>query len=172
MRLARWTSQGIGLELTKELAKTDTNTVIATCRAPERAAALASLAAAHVNLHAVALRVLSDASVQSALAAAQPILSERGVDYVNNNTGTVHVVGALRVFRAFLPRVRAGNSKVVMNVNSVCGSIGCDVGPVDAAYKALQMYAMVKQHPDLVIFAFEPAISTCVRRLTASPRFM
>ncbi|EJD37562.1 NAD(P)-binding protein [Auricularia subglabra TFB-10046 SS5] len=91
--LVTGTSQGIGLELTKQLAKNDANTVIATCRAPARATGLAGLAAARVNVHIVALDVLSNASVHSALSAAQTILGERGVDYLINNAGIGHRVG-------------------------------------------------------------------------------
>lgn len=172
------TSRGIGLELVRQLAAKAGNTVIATCRNPDRAPALAQIAGVHV----VALDITSEESVRAAFEKTQTILgADGGIEYLINNAGigggdtvedttpeelhrqfNTHVVGPLQVFRAFLPLVRKGTRKVVVNVTSGLASIGLDLGAKGASYSiakaGLNMltYKMSKQYPDLTIFLLDP----------------
>ncbi|EJD34105.1 C-signal [Auricularia subglabra TFB-10046 SS5] len=172
------TSRGIGLELARQLAATSGNTVIATCRNPAGAAALSQIAGVHV----VALDITSEESVRAAFAKTEAILgADGGIDYLINNAGigggdtvedttpeelhrqlTTHVVGPLLVFRAFLPLVRKGSRKVVVNVTSGLASIGLDLGPKGASYSIAKAgmnmltYKMSKQYSDLTIFLLDP----------------
>lgn len=75
----------------RQLASKDAaNTVIATRRSPASATALTELAAAHPNLHVVALDVLSEDSVAAAVASVKVILGpSAGIDYLINNAGIV-----------------------------------------------------------------------------------
>ncbi|EJD50083.1 NAD(P)-binding protein [Auricularia subglabra TFB-10046 SS5] len=175
------TSRGIGLELTKQLAANEVNTIVASCRSPASAIQLSELASKHKNVHIVALDVLKKETMRDAFEKTQAIVGLNGVDYLINNAGIAHadtaadvmpddlglafrthVIGMLLVFRTFLPLVRAGARKVVVNVSSGLGSIGCDLGARYSSYgiakAGLNMltYKMEKQYPELIIFPFTP----------------
>jgi len=82
-------NRGIGLEITRQaLARGDN--VIAACRAPDKAAALDELAAAHSDaLTIIGLEARTEASVQAAAAMTTPL------DLVVANAGTMNARGGL-----------------------------------------------------------------------------
>lgn len=85
-------SRGIGLELVKQLLQSPSNTIIAACRTPSKAADLQALAQqAKGRLHLVALDVNKKDSIITAAAevAQLPGIAEKGIDYLVNNAGVV-----------------------------------------------------------------------------------
>ena len=130
-------NRGIGLEFVRQLlARGDT--VEATCRDPELASELSSLASDRLRIHKV--DVTSDADV-AALATA---LGDAAIDLVLNVAGSyggtkqslraldladvmktydTNAVGALRISLALLPHVRRGAGKKLVHVTSGMGSI-------------------------------------------------
>lgn len=136
-------NRGLGLALATQLVGRG-NTVIATCREPEAAAALQALEPAW-------LFPLDVSSAESIDAFAGALVAEgQGVDVLINNAGIdatslgigddergvldlapeillreVHInaVGPLLLTRALLPRLREGTRPLVMNVSSQLGSM-------------------------------------------------
>ena len=87
------TSRGIGLEMTKQLLKTPTNTVIAACRNPSKADALRTLAdGAKGKLQIVALDVLDRESIRKCAEEVAGIVGDKGIDYLVNNAGVVRTL--------------------------------------------------------------------------------
>ena len=87
--LVQGASRGIGLEFVRQLlAEPSIGRVVATCRAPERAAELATLAAGERRLHVVALDVADEESIARA-AAATAGLTDR-LHLVVNCAGILH----------------------------------------------------------------------------------
>ncbi|KZV78631.1 NAD(P)-binding protein [Exidia glandulosa HHB12029] len=181
-------SRGIGLELTRQLAANGVNTVFATCRNPASATALSELAKSHGNVHIVLLDVDDDATVQAAAETVSRLLSAlglqgNGIDYLSlaDELDSVkadtmiamfntHVVGAYRLYHAFMHLIRLSERKAVINVSSPLGSLL--VGALDnpalefgahfpsycCAKAGLNMLTrkIAKGHPDFIIFAFGP----------------
>ncbi|KZV79223.1 NAD(P)-binding protein [Exidia glandulosa HHB12029] len=184
--LVTGTSRGIGLELATQLAADSGNTVFASCRKPDTASTLNDLAKSYTNLHVVALDVDDESSARAAAEAVKTILpAGAGIDYLINNAGwavsgsvenidleviagtfNTHVLGALRVFRAFLPLLKAGNRKVVVQVSSELGSlelvndprVGARSPSYSIAKVGLNMLTrkIAKQYPEFIVFAFAP----------------
>ncbi|KZP18163.1 sniffer [Athelia psychrophila] len=177
------TSQGIGLEIVKQLIAVSSHTVFAGCRNPDSAADLQALkTSAKGILHIVTLDVDSQESIQNAADATKALLGDRGVDYLINNaaisegfdtafnmsaaglmrTFQTNVAGPAQVTRAMLPLVERGNRKVVVNISSTAGTFGKDLGPIVASYSvtkaALNMLTLkqASERPDLIIFAVDP----------------
>jgi NAD(P)-dependent dehydrogenase (short-subunit alcohol dehydrogenase family) len=133
-------NRGIGLELARQLAAREA-VVEATARRPEAAEDLGALAACsggHVRVHAC--DVSSDQSVERFAAGLKGV----PVDVLINNAGSppvrdgigaiepgdnlletldVNAVGALRVARALLPNLRAGEGKRIIHLGSLMGSL-------------------------------------------------
>ncbi|KZV90294.1 NAD(P)-binding protein [Exidia glandulosa HHB12029] len=179
-------SRGIGFELAKQLAANSANTVFATCRKPDAANSLNELAKSHKNVHVVALDVDDEASAAAAAETVKSALpAGAGIDYLINNAGwgvrvsfeeeeiatiaavfNTHVLGALRVFRAFLPLLKLGTRKVVVSVSSELGSlayvddprVGSAFPSYSIAKTGLNMLTrkIAKQYPDFIVFAFAP----------------
>ena len=81
-------SRGIGLEMTRQLLQSPTNTVLAACRTPSNAVALQDLAKeAAGTLHVLKLDVNSTDSIRAAADEAAKILGNTGIDYIVNNAG-------------------------------------------------------------------------------------
>ncbi|KAI0703668.1 NAD-P-binding protein [Cerioporus squamosus] len=127
------TSRGIGLEMTRQLLQTPSNTVIAACRNPSKADALRALA--NSKLHIVAIDVIDRESVRKC--------AEEGIDYLVNNAGVIlggmdtaydmdmdvlqqtfltNVVGPAYVTQCLIPLVEKSRRKVVLNISSAVGS--------------------------------------------------
>jgi len=148
-------NRGLGLEFARQYAADGWN-VIATARNPDGADELESL-----SVEALALDVADAASVD-ALATA---LEGRPIDLLINNAGifprvrgieeidfddygrtlVVNSVGPVRVTRALLPNLRAGEMKTVVNITSRLGSIALTDNGVFYGYReskaALNMFS-------------------------------
>jgi NAD(P)-dependent dehydrogenase (short-subunit alcohol dehydrogenase family) len=132
-------NRGIGLELTRQLLERG-DSVVATARDPEHADALKSLHQRFGDrLWLVRLDVSSDGSAAELVKA----LPDGPLDGLINNAGTLgkmatfseldlddavrtfqtNALGALRVTRALLPRLRQGSTKRVLNVSTGMGSV-------------------------------------------------
>lgn len=133
-------NRGLGLEFARQYAA-DGWQVVATCRHPERAEALAAL---RVEMHR-----LDVADGGAAAGLAQGALRNRRFDVLLNNAGVygdgpqafgsldpvewervlrVNVIAPLKVAEAFLPHVLAGQRKLMAFVSSRMGSIGDNSG--------------------------------------------
>jgi len=132
--------RGLGIEFVRQYAARG-DTVIATCRSPERASELRALAARHANVTIEKLDVTSDAEVR-ALAAQY---RGRPIDILVNNAGVlgangeqslgslgrrhfhevmdVNAYGPLAVSQAFLDSVLAGSGRKIVALTSGLGSI-------------------------------------------------
>ncbi|PCH39148.1 NAD(P)-binding protein [Wolfiporia cocos MD-104 SS10] len=177
------TSRGIGLELVRQLVTSPSNTVVATCRDPARAAGLQALKAnAKGALHIVALDVSDEASIHSSVAPVVEILGERGLDYLYNNaainegndsafefsyerllaTLSANVAGPALLAQVYLPLLEKGHRKVIVNMTSGLASISLDFGGKNATYSvsktALNMltYKQAKARPDLIAYVIDP----------------
>ncbi len=132
-------NRGIGLELCRQLLAGG-KIVEAACREPHRAVELRALPTRPgAELHIHACDVVSDESV----AAFAKGLAEGGVDVLINNAGAlgkmealeeldladvrntfdVNALGAIRVTRALLPRLRQGRGRKILHVSTKMASI-------------------------------------------------
>ena len=130
-------SRGIGLELTRRLSANG-HTVLATCRDPDHAEALRTLAAGG-NIEILPLDVADAASV----AALAETVGDRTVDVLINNAGiigrkpqsttemdfdglaealSVNTLAPLRVAQALLPAIRRSSSGRIVTISSKMGS--------------------------------------------------
>jgi len=133
-------SRGIGFEMARQYAERGWN-VIATCRTPATAAALAELSAGYSNLVVLELDVTDNAEMD-ALGAQ---LTGVPIDILLNNAGilggndrqkfgtfdyaafddvmAVNVKGPIRMVEVFVDNVAASEQKKIMNISSSVGSI-------------------------------------------------
>ncbi|RPD56614.1 C-factor [Lentinus tigrinus ALCF2SS1-7] len=138
------TSRGIGLEMTRQLLQTPSNTVVASCRNPSKADALRALAGvAQGKLHIVALDVVDFESIRKCAQEVSAIVGDTGIDYLVNNAGVAsggpdtaydmdmdvlqrtfltNVVGPAYITQCFIPLVETSRRKVVLNISSGLGS--------------------------------------------------
>ncbi|KAI0718148.1 NAD-P-binding protein [Cerioporus squamosus] len=143
------TSRGIGLEMTRQLLSSPTNTVIAACRNPSKAEALRALAgSAKGKLHIVTLDVLDRESIRKCSEEVATIVGDKGIDYLVNNAGVAsggmdtaydmdmdvlqqtfltNVVGPACITQCFIPLVQKSRKKVVLNISSALGSNALDI---------------------------------------------
>lgn len=142
-------SRGLGLAFVKELVEGEhasVRLVIATSRNPQAPAALqAIIDSAPDRVKHVSLDVTDQASINEAVKTVQDILGKSGLDVLINNAGitkvdvgrtngmtsenllnilTTNVVAVHNVTQGFLPLLKAGTSKKVINITSTLGSIG------------------------------------------------
>ena len=136
-------NRGIGLALVQEYV-TRGDTVLATCRAPEKAEALHGLAAEHDTLlHVLQLDVTDETSVRAACEGAAAVAP--AVDLLLNNAGVggmdtgsaletlelerfhdtfeTNSLGPIRVTRGMLPLLKQGAAARVVNISSGAGHI-------------------------------------------------
>ncbi|KAK2718285.1 C-signal-like isoform X4 [Artemia franciscana] len=176
-------SRGIGLGLVKEYVKNGYK-VVATCRDPETASDLKSTLAETNQPSAIALDVASDDSIFKAAEEVSKIVDS--IDILINNAGvaaknhpndpaigvdredalrvySTNVIGPLKVTEAFLPLLRKGNEKKVVNISSSSGSIaGATPSFVITTYcaskAALNMVTRYQafELKDLIVVAIEP----------------
>ncbi|KAI8978296.1 NAD-P-binding protein [Trametes punicea] len=176
-------SRGIGLGLTKELLKNPANFIIATCRNPEKAAALHALkGTAKGTLHVLKLDVDDLEDIRQSVEQVAQILGDRGLDYLVNNAAvnqkidtafTMDVDGWGAVFKTnvvapalmaqvFLPLVEKSTKKTIINVSSSLGACGYGYGELWSSYAitktALNMltYKQRAERPDLMIVSVCP----------------
>ena len=139
-------NRGLGLEFARQLSSRG-DRVIATARDLEAATELAAL-----DVETFALDVADAASVERFGKAMAGV----SIDVLLNNAGVgvlskpfesldfaemeeffaINTVGALRVFRALLPGLRAGSGKKVVNMTSRMGSIGDNTSGAAYSYRA------------------------------------
>jgi len=165
----------------KQLTRSASNTVFATCRDPNAAAELKEIEPLG-KLHILQLDVTSEESVTSAAHKVSEILGPEGaIDYLLNNAGnggtddvfsmdsatlmdqiSTHVIGPLLVTNAFIGHVERSTRKVVANMTSGLGSIALDIGKGGASYciaKCAQNMLTHKQSnakPDVAFLALSP----------------
>ena len=144
-------NRGVGLELSKRYAAAG-NKVLACCRAPDDAAALAELAAGNDNVTVLGVHV-SDGNSVAALAAQ---LGDTPIDILLNNAGTpgpapqdqsalnmdydgwmetfaVNTMAPLRMIQALHRNLKAGTNARAITVTSQMGAISLNM-PVMYAY--------------------------------------
>lgn len=136
-------NRGLGLEFTRQWAAAGRR-VFATCRDPDRAEALRSLAAEHPDrVTMVPCDVADEASVRDA--ARTVAEAADGLELVLNNAGVggwrggieeldldevrqvfeTNALGPMRVARAFLPLLRRGRDpRRLVHITSLMGSVG------------------------------------------------
>ncbi len=144
-------NRGLGLEFARTLAGRG-DELIATARDPEDAVELAALAAEHEGRVRVLQLDIGDADSVASFAAE---LGDTPIDVVINNAGrytrsggfdeldfeslykdfTVNTVGTLRVSKAVLDNLRAGDRKLICNVTSKMGSIADNGSGGSYAYR-------------------------------------
>jgi len=139
-------NRGIGLGLARAYAEAGWQ-VLATCRNPAGAAELKALAK-HYPLVKIESLDVTDADGIAALA---DKLADRPIDVLINNAGiignprtqtwgnldieqyqdvlAVNTIGPLLVAEAFLPHLRLGQQKKILNVSTSEASFGADRGP-------------------------------------------
>ena len=135
-------NRGLGLELTRQLLERG-HGVVATCRRPDAADDLRRLEEAHADdLAIVELDVSSADGIEAAFETVRT--DHASLDVLVNNAGVagtyaagirdlddeevghvldVNVVGPVRVTQQFLPLLRAGDGRKVVNVSSLMGSM-------------------------------------------------
>ena len=147
-------NRGLGLEFARQYAADGWN-VIATARSPERADDLKAL-----PVEVAALDVTEPGSIDALVQS----LEGRKIDLLINNAGifprvrgieeidfddysrtlAVNTVGPVRVTRALLPNLRAGEMKTIVNITSRLGSIALTDNGVFYGYReskaALNMF--------------------------------
>ncbi|XP_077981501.1 C-signal-like [Glandiceps talaboti] len=135
-------SRGIGLELIKQFVKLPNppQHVFATCRAPENAHELKSIAEANPSVQVLRLDVDDRDSINDAASKVEQVLGENGLTLLINNAGIllnkdqtieevdpdnmikvyrVNTVGSLLVIKRFLPLLRSASSLVHSDEMSV-----------------------------------------------------
>ncbi|XP_061077910.1 C-signal-like [Conger conger] len=153
------TSRGIGLQMVKDLAKSNEgpDRVFATARKPADAKELQDLARSNSRVHIITLDVNSQTSIDTAVQEVTSLVGNEGLNCLINNaainiTGELETVTAdnmmkvfesnavspLMVTKAFLPLLRAAATRgsgmgihraAVVNMSSGLGSIQLNWGP-------------------------------------------
>ena len=132
-------NRGIGLEFARQYARAGDN-VIAACRTPTAASALAEIAEKMGSIEIIALDVADEASVQ----ALNTSVDGRNIDILINNAGVsgrsaatfdtldfdafadtlnVNAIGPMRVIAALKESVARSDEKKIINISSDLGGI-------------------------------------------------
>lgn len=139
-------SRGLGLEFVRQLARQDASrvgTIFATSRGAQAPAALQELIQQNPDrVRHVSLDVLDEASVSAAASAVGDVVGSAGLDVLINNAGiqqmepdgislntmnkifSTNVGAVITVTQAFLPHLKVGKEKKLINISSTLGSIG------------------------------------------------
>lgn len=146
-------NRGLGLEFCKQYAAGGWS-VLACCRAPQRAPELTGFAAAHPRVQVFALNV-SDAAQIDALAAQ---LRDTAIDVLINNAGVygdmpgrgfgqldyaawtkslaVNVQAPVKMAEAFLPHLMRGEQKKLVSISTLMGSIADNTSGGSIIYRS------------------------------------
>ncbi|KAJ5584010.1 Short-chain dehydrogenase/reductase SDR [Penicillium hispanicum] len=138
-------SRGLGLALVARLASlpaTEVGTIFATARQDNSPQLREIVSASAGRVELVKLDVTDKASVHEAASVVQQKLQGKGLDYLINNAGVMdwtatglegtddltnildlNVVAVHQTTQAFLPLLRKGEKKVVINISTTLGSI-------------------------------------------------
>ncbi|CCM04760.1 uncharacterized protein FIBRA_06950 [Fibroporia radiculosa] len=176
-------NRGLGLELTRQLLTSPSNTVIASCRTPDKAAELHALKnTAKGTLHVIPLDVSSEQSIRDSVRHVDTILAGRGLDYLYNNAGVnptydspfefsypeflevlqTNVGAPALLGQLYFPYLEKGTRKVIVNVSTGLASIGLNAGPKCNSYSisktALNMltYKQARARPDFTAIILDP----------------
>ena len=145
-------NRGLGFEWTKQYAAKGWN-VIATCRTPEKADALQSLAEEYDNITIERLDVLNHVMID----ALSEKYKDRPIDVLLNNAGMsgspsptqvfgnldafefdrymrTNAWGPLRISQGFIEQVKASEQKKIISMASLAGSFGAKSGGVTGLY--------------------------------------
>ncbi|BDA47289.1 Uncharacterized oxidoreductase C663.09c [Coccomyxa sp. Obi] len=143
-------SRGIGLEYVKQLLERG-HLVVAAARNPAKSEGLTTLAKRHTSaLTFVTLDVADPASIKAAAASVSEAFPD-GIDVLINNAGVngnivrsseqdenefkevllTNTLGPFMVTKAFLPLLKKGNKKQIVNITSTLGSIGIAAKPLN-----------------------------------------
>ena len=178
--------RGIGLALTREFVSRGWQ-VIATCRDPEKATDLKSLASEHSTVSIEKLDVSDDAAIDALVAK----LKDHPIDALVNNAGVtgdfdaqtlagldanefsrvmrVNSYAPLRVSAAFLKLVAASKQRKIIAISSGYGSLSSVELIASYGYPAAYFYAMSKAALNMGMreFAFEAAHDQVITVLLA-----
>ena len=152
--LVTGSNRGLGLEWARQYAGEGWR-VYATCRRPDEAEALQTLADAHpeVSIHRLDVTDREQVEDMAAVLAGQPLdllinnagiyLERWGRDTLGQidyddwlTTLAVNTLGAFRVTEALLPSLEQGRKRLVVNISSHMGSIADINAPNDYAYRS------------------------------------
>lgn len=136
-------SRGLGLELTRLLAKSPSAGIIFATARRESSALQSIIDSSNGRVHYVFLDVTNDASIASAVETITKKLNGKGLDVIINNAGVqileiqgatkmhsleetlkVNVVAVHKVSSAFLPLLEKGTQKKLVIITSELGSMG------------------------------------------------
>jgi len=176
-------SRGIGLEFIRQLSASPSNVVIATCRNPDGAADLKTIAKdAKGTVHIVPLDTSSTDSITAVEKYVKEIVGDGPLDYLLNNaavnpgfdspfdislddfssTLAINVLGPAKLAETLLPYLERSKRPVVMNMTSGLASIGLDCGNKCTTYSisktALNMltYKQAKEKPNIIFYVVDP----------------
>ncbi|KAL0047047.1 hypothetical protein WJX82_004986 [Trebouxia sp. C0006] len=136
-------SRGIGAELVKQVLAKDNTKVIAGARSPKTSPLLDNLQDQFQDrLHILTLDVSSTASILAAAKTVTNLPLFKEIDYLVNNAGIANaeqtrtekpdaikemletnVIGVHAMIQAFLPLLKSGQKKTVINISSAMGSL-------------------------------------------------
>jgi len=142
-------SRGLGLEIVRQLvASHNTGIIVATCRAPDLASELTSLAADHNKVHLMALDVNNCETFPEVSETVNQLTGERGLNILINNAGVspkatrinmvtehqmmdtfkTNVVAPVLLAKSLIPILKQGvshsnSSSLIVNMSSILGSI-------------------------------------------------
>ncbi|OJI99510.1 hypothetical protein ASPVEDRAFT_126259 [Aspergillus versicolor CBS 583.65] len=134
-------SRGIGLEITRQLVESNAEITIFAAARSATSPGFQDLLERHpTQIIHVPLEVTSENSIKAAVSLVTEKLNGRGLDVLINNAGVmnaarledmtdldetfrINVSGVHSVTRAFLPIMREGREKKILNMSSTVGSI-------------------------------------------------
>ncbi|XP_015787491.1 uncharacterized protein LOC107364485 isoform X2 [Tetranychus urticae] len=137
-------NRGIGLEFVRQLASLEPQIshIIATCRDPDAAKELKSIAKANNNVHILKLEVTDYKSYDAFYAEVEKIVGSSGLDILINNAGIaitthldevtpedfmknfeVNTIGPYMLARKLTPLIKASQRKLIIAISSSAGSI-------------------------------------------------
>uniref|UniRef100_T1KI96 Ketoreductase domain-containing protein n=1 Tax=Tetranychus urticae TaxID=32264 RepID=T1KI96_TETUR len=137
-------NRGIGLEFVRQLASLEPKIshIIATCRNPDAAKELKSIAEANNNVHILKLGLTDYNSYDAFYAEVEKIVGESGLDLLINNAGIaihtlldettpeefmenfeINTVGTFMLTRKLTPLIKVSQRKLIVYISSTAGSI-------------------------------------------------
>lgn len=146
-------NRGLGLEFCRQYIRDDWR-VIATCRYPDNAIDLNSLARQYADLHVHALDVTDFSQID----ALSQTLTNESIDVLINNAGIyadeqgvglgqlnyqsweksflINTLAAVKMTEAFLPQVQKSKQKLIVAISSLMGSMADNVSGSSLSYRS------------------------------------
>ncbi|EIW60167.1 NAD-P-binding protein [Trametes versicolor FP-101664 SS1] len=164
-------NRGIGLELVKQLVAVPTNVVVAACRNPDKATALAELkSSAKGTLHLVQLDVSDFDNIRALPKQLEAILGSTGLDYLISNAGIAifdtaftldpeallnvvrtNAAGPALLSQVVLPFLEKAPTKKILHVSSTAGSIA-SVAQLPPAFMSNASYPISKAALNMLVY--------------------